>query len=265
MLAAERHHRILSLLNERKTARVGELAKKLEVSEMTIRRDLEGLANDGLISKVHGGATLPLSRMTEEPGFKTKMSLQQPEKDAISRAAFQHIRPNTAVGLTAGTTTWALAHLLREIPELTVVTNSPAIADLFAQPKSQVDHSVVLTGGVRTPSNALVGPLAVRALQDFNLDQVFLGVHGIHTKTGLTTPNLLEAETNRAFIASSHQTIVLADHTKWGTPGLARIADLSEVHRLIIDDQLDAVAHQALVSALADHGDLEIAVVNGEK
>lgn len=265
MLAAERHHRILTLLHQEKTVRVAELARALDVSEMTIRRDLEALDRDELIVKVHGGATLPLSRMSDEPGFDTKLELQRLEKEAIARAALHHIQPGTAIGLTAGTTTWALAHLLREIPELTVVTNSPSIAELLAKPKNSVDHSVILTGGVRTPSNALVGPFAVRALRDVNLDQVFLGVHGMHSKTGLTTPNLLEAETNRAFVDAAIHTIVLADHTKWGTPGLARIAELTEIHRLITDENIDSAAHQALASALTDSGELEIALVNGDR
>src|SRR5699024_2243707 len=119
--------------------------------------------------------------------------------------------------------------------------------------------------GIRTPSDALVGPLTVRALNDFSLDLVFLGAHGMRLNTGFTTPNLLEAEANRAFIASARQTVVLADHTKWDTPGMARFGDLSIANILITDHQISPAAQEALANALSDSaGDLIIAQPDGE-
>lgn len=265
MLAAERQSRILNLLRQRRSARVGDLAQELEVSEVTIRRDLDALARENLISKVHGGATLPLPPRTEEPGFEAKRHLHQIEKEAIALAAKQFIRPGSAIGLGAGTTTWALAHLLRDIPDLIVVTNSPSIAEVLAPAPKTTDETVVLTGGIRTPSDALVGPLAVRALGDFNLDTVFLGAHGMHPDSGFTTPNLLESETNRAFIAAAARTVVLADHTKWATPGLARFAAIETTDVLITDWQLSESAQNSLSEALhRTGGQLTVAVPNGE-
>src|SRR5690625_327424 len=290
MLAAERQSRILNLLRQRRSARVGDLAQELEVSEVTIRRDLDALARENLISKVHGGATLPLPPRTEEPGFEAKRHLHQIEKEAIALAAKQFIRPGSAIGLGAGTTTWALAHLLRDIPDLIVVTNSPSIAEvlalaqlyggtpdlmlvtnapstaeLLAPAPQATDDTVVLTGGIRTPADALVGPLAVRALGDFNLDAVFSGVHGMHPDSGFTTPNLLEAETNRAFIAAAGRTVVLADHTKWATPGLARFSNIETADALITDWQLSEPAQNSLSEALHRTGSqLIVAVPNGE-
>ena len=92
---------------------------------------------------------------------------------------------------------------------------------------SRADRTVVLTGGVRTPSDALVGPVAVATLGSLHLDMVFMGVHGISERAGFTTPNLMEAETNRAFIASTEHLVVLADHTKWNVTGLSSIAPLA--------------------------------------
>lgn len=251
MLAAERQTRILDVLRQRRSARVGELAQELAVSEVTIRRDLETLARENRIAKVHGGATLPAAAGTEEPGFAAKRHLQQREKEAIARAATQFITKGSVIGLSAGTTTWALAHLLRDIPGITVITNSPPIAEVLAPRPTATDESVILTGGVRTPSDALVGPLAVDAIANFNLDVMFLGVHGMHPDTGYSTPNLGEAATNRAFIAAAQRTIVLADHTKWATPGLARIADITAATALITDSALSAAAQRALSEALA--------------
>ena len=93
----------------------------------------------------------------------------------------------------------------------------------------------MLTGGVRTPSDALVGPIAVNALRSLHLDMLFIGVHGMTADAGLTTPNLLEAETDRALVATSARLVVVADHTKWGVRGLSRIAGLEDVDVFVSD------------------------------
>ena len=100
-----------------------------------------------------------------------------------------------------------------------MVTNSVRIADVFHYGSSQ--STVILTGGERTPSDALVGPLATSALKHLHLDVLFLGVHGVDDDAGFTTPNVLEAETDRAFLAAARRVVVLADHTKWGTLGIS--------------------------------------------
>ena len=100
------------------------------------------------------------------------------------------------------------------MPDLTVVTNSPPVAELLHD-RGGDDLTVILTGGVRTPSNALVGPVAVAALRTLHVDTLFLGVHGIDERAGLTTPNLVEAETNRALVACARRVVVCADHSKW--------------------------------------------------
>src|SRR5690606_21478142 len=134
--------------------------------------------------------------------------------------------PGDAVALSAGTTTHALAVLIAAEPALrplTVVTNSLPAADALHRPDDQ-GLTVVLTGGTRTPSDALVGPMATHSLGQVRVDTLFLGVHGLDPDAGLTTPNLLEAETDRALIAAAGRTVVLADHTKWSRVGLGRIA-----------------------------------------
>lgn len=250
MLAAQRHDKIVEAVQRHGAVRVVDFAHEFGVSGMTIRRDLDILAERGLLAKVHGGATRPATS-TEEPGFDAKSVRQREEKDAIGRAGAQLIAPGMAVGLSAGTTTWALAHHLQAIDDLTVVTNSIRIADvLHTHPAS--GQTVVLTGGVRTPSDALVGPIAVSALAQLHLDIVFLGVHGMSADTGFTTPNLLEADANRALIAAGHRLVVLADHTKWGTVGISTIAQLADAHALITDHQLPAEARRALTEHIDD-------------
>ena len=154
-----------------------------------------------------------------EPGFATKSTLQQLEKAAIADAAVGLVEAGTAIGLSAGTTTYAIARRLVDVPGLTVVTNSPRAADVLHE-AGRSDQTIILTGGVRTPSDALVGPFAVAALRSVHLDLVFLGVHGMDEQSGFTSPNLLEAETDRTLVEAGRRLVVVADHTKWGVVGL---------------------------------------------
>jgi DeoR/GlpR family transcriptional regulator of sugar metabolism len=128
-----------------------------------------------------------------------------------------------------------------------VVTNSVRVADVFhaAQRLSgqrQGAATVVLTGGVRTPSDSLVGPVADQAIAALHFDVLFLGVHGISVEAGLSTPNLAEAETNRRLVQSARRVVVVADHTKWGTVGLSSFAALDQVDTLVTDAGLPAEA-----------------------
>lgn len=241
MLAAERQSRILDEVQHRGAVRVSQLARLLAVSEMTIRRDLDNLASQGRIDKVHGGATVAggTRPSTDEPGFEAKGAQQTAEKEAIAAAAAALVRPGSAVGLSAGTTTWTLAHHLRSIPDLTIVTNSMRVADVLHK-SGGASPNVVLTGGVRTPSDALVGPVAVSSLRLLHLDLVFLGVHGMDARAGYTTPNLLEADTDQALVAAGQRLVVLADHTKWGIIGISTIVPLDRADVVVTDDGLHA-------------------------
>jgi DeoR/GlpR family transcriptional regulator of sugar metabolism len=238
MLAQQRQQTIIDLVRQEGAVRVSHLVRRFGVSDMTIRRDLEVLAERGLVVKVHGGATAPGPGSTEEPGFAAKSVVQQREKEAIAHRAAALVRPGTAVALSAGTTTWALAHRLIYTPGLTIVTNSLQVADVFHR-LGRSDQTVVLTGGVRTPSDALVGPVAVAAIRSLNVDLLLLGVHGMSAHAGFTTPNLMEAETNRALVAAAGRLIVLADATKWGIVGISTIAELDDADVLITDSGLD--------------------------
>src|SRR3954469_11272963 len=245
MLAHQRQLRILSELRSTGAVRVAALTELLGVSDMTIRRDLEQLVADGIARKVHGGAVLA-GQVAHEPGFAVKSQLEQSAKQAIAAHAATLIRPGAAIALSAGTTTWTLARLIVPIAGLTVVTNSTTVADAIAtlDPSNQV--GVILTGGVRTPSAALVGPVADRTIATMHVDQLFLGVHGMDARAGFTTPNLAEATTDRALIASAREVIVLADSSKWGVIGLADIAALSAARTVVTDEALPAEALRAL-------------------
>jgi DeoR/GlpR family transcriptional regulator of sugar metabolism len=245
MLAEQRQKLILEEVRLRGAIRVGELIQLLDVSDMTIRRDLDALATAGLVDKVHGGATAPDWLSADEPGFEAKSHRQLDEKEAIARAASALVKPGQAIGLTAGTTTWRLAHYIRDVADLTVVTNSIQVANVL-HGERRPDLTVILTGGVRTPSDALVGPIAVSTIRSLHVDMLFLGVHGMSVDQGFSTPNLLEGETDQAHLDSAERIVVVADHMKWDVRGLSRIAPLEKADVLITDSRLEAAARRAL-------------------
>jgi DeoR/GlpR family transcriptional regulator of sugar metabolism len=255
MLAAARQSEIMTKVHQHGIVRISDLSAMLGVSDMTVRRDIDTLAASGLLQKVHGGAKVPGSLRTDEPGFEKKSMREEAEKGAIAREALSFVTPGSAIGLSAGTTTWTLAKQLRSIEGLTIETNSIQIADVFYRAVARKEGnrtSVILTGGERTPSDALVGPIAISALGQLHLDTLFLGVHGVEAKAGFTTPNLLEAETNRAFAATARNVVVLADHTKWGTVGMSTIAKLGEVDAFVTDDAMPREARETLDSLIPD-------------
>jgi DeoR/GlpR family transcriptional regulator of sugar metabolism len=250
VLAQQRQASILDRVRRQGGARVADLVRVLGVSDMTIRRDIEVLAERGLVAKVHGGA-VAVEGATDEPGYATKSAQQLVEKAAIARAGARLVKEGSAVGISAGTTTAALARELTDVAELTVVTNSIPVADVFYH-HGRRDQTVVLTGGTRTPSDALVGPVAQDAAARINLDMLFLGVHGMSPQAGFTTPNLSEADTNRALVAATRRLVVLADHTKWDLVGFATIAALADAHILISDSGLPRLAREELAGQVGD-------------
>jgi DeoR/GlpR family transcriptional regulator of sugar metabolism len=257
VLSRQRHAYILDRVRTDGGVRVSDLAQELGVSDMTVRRDLDHLDERGLLDKVHGGATAVAEGALSEPGFAVKSGRQQAEKEAIAEAAVRLVEPGTAIALSAGTTTHTLARRLVDLPGITVVTNSVPVAEVLHH-GGRTDHTIILTGGVRTPSDALVGPFAVAALRTVHVDLVFMGVHGMDPHSGFTTPNLLEAETNRALVEAGRRLVVVADHTKWGVIGISSIARLDQADVLVTDDGLSTEAHQRLRNEVR-----ELIVVDG--
>lgn len=232
MLAADRHAAILAKLAVQRTARVSELAESLGVSDMTIRRDIDGLDAAGALRKVHGGAVSRAALSGLEPGFGANAEQRIAAKEAIAGAAAGLIEPGMTIALTGGTTTYRLTDHLAG--PLTVITNSlPAAEKLHRNGPSGI--TVLLTGGERSPSEALVGPIATSTVRSFNVDVCFMGTHGVDADAGITTPNLAEADTNRAFAEQCSRLVILADSTKFGTVSLARIAGLDAVHCIVTD------------------------------
>jgi DeoR/GlpR family transcriptional regulator of sugar metabolism len=259
MLAAERRDAIMRALHAGGAVRVADLAAELDVSEMTVRRDLDVLDARSLLRKVHGGAVTPHNR-GEESWSSMKAAQQRAEKTAIANAAAASVEDGMTIAISAGTTTTEFARRLRHRSSITVVTNSVSVFQVLTDPAADAADAplVYLSGGVRTPSNALVGPIADAAIASFRVDACYLGVHGLDPEAGLTTPNIAEAQTNRTLIGIGAKLVVLADHTKYREVGTSVFARLTQVHTLIVDDGL-AVEDRAVVGAQV--ANLEIAEV----
>jgi DeoR family transcriptional regulator of aga operon len=235
MRQAERVGAILEQLSERGSVSVADLAAELSVSPATIRRDLELLDDQRLLTRTHGGAVA--QGVLYELPLRYKSARHQEEKRRIGLEAATRVADGEAVGLTGGTTTTEVARVLVERQRLTVVTNALNIASELA---IRPNLKLVVTGGyARSESYELVGPLAEQSLAGLNLDVVFLGVDGIASETGLTTHHEVEAHTNHALIERAGRVIVVADASKIGRTAFAQICPVERVHELITDAGAD--------------------------
>src|SRR5690348_8364087 len=259
MLAFERRRLIADNLRVRGVVSVGEMAEVLGTTEITVRRDLRAMAKDGLLLRAHGGAVLP-SAVGHEPSYSEKAHQAGAEKASIARLALDMIMPGDSILVGPGTTTLALARLLGDINELTVVTNSLLVAQaLMSSPKVEV----ILTGGtLRRSIHALVGPAAEDSVRALRASKAFISGNGFTAERGLSTPSPLVAATDRAFAGAAQQVVVLADHTKLGQDTMCQTVPAARVHTLITDHGADPI----MLAAIRDAGvDVRVAEPRGER
>ncbi len=246
VLNEERRRAIVDFVNAHGRGLVRDLARKFGSSEITVRRDLELLHSRGLIYRTHGGA-LPLRSGLESDRNLTERELQHPrEKMRIAEAAARMVHEGHSIVLDSGSTTTAIARALREFRHLTVITNAVNIANELAG--SQVD--VLLTGGMlRKNSYSLVGPIAEEGLRHLKADILFLGVDGFDTESGVSTPNLLEAQLNRQMVQIASKVVAVCDSSKFGRSSLMSIVPISSIHHVITDKDIPKADLRALRKA----------------
>ncbi|HSB90843.1 MAG TPA: DeoR/GlpR family DNA-binding transcription regulator [Anaerolineales bacterium] len=238
LIPAQRHQRIQTYLEQHQVARSDELGRLLQVSEATVRRDLETLESRGWLERTHGGAVLTL-RLPHEPVYDQSASLHPAEKRAIGRAAAGLVIDGDTIFLNSGTTTTeVMRHLARrdDLTHLTLVTTN-VTATLEAR---HPGFEVLLLGGLFRPqSNAVVGSFARRALNQIYAAKCFIGVDGMSPRAGFTTPISAEAEVARLMVERTRgQVIIVADHSKWGVVSNFEIASLTRVSVLVTDSRL---------------------------
>lgn len=237
MYAPERHQEILTVARRDGRVDVSSLARALDVTPETVRRDLTVLERHGFVRRVHGGA-IPVERLGFEPAVADREGVLAAEKDRIAAAALAELPDGGAVVLDAGTTTVRLAQLLPTDLELVVVTHALAVASVLA---GRRNITLYLVGGtVRARTLAAVGEWALRDLAEIHADVAFLGTNGLTVEHGLTTPDLAEASVKRALVRAARRTVVLADHSKFGRTDLAHVVPLTDVDTIVTDSGVDA-------------------------
>jgi len=237
MFPAERQGRILEMLAEQRGVRVSALSDLLGVSEMTIRRDLERLETEGLLSRTHGGAILK-QHLVEEPRYVTNVRTHAQEKQRIAQATAAMIKPGETVFLGSGTTaTQVLSHVDPELQARIITHNLGAVSS--AQGKAL---DVILLGGLYRPrSNTLEGALSIEVLSGFHASRFILGADGVSLEEGVTTASVGIAGVERAMIRQTRgEVIVLADGSKIGVVGDFVICTLDDVQVAVVDDGVDA-------------------------
>jgi DeoR/GlpR family transcriptional regulator of sugar metabolism len=252
VFAAERRQLILEMVRANGAVSLRELARVVQTSEVTVRRDVRALEAEGLLDRRHGGAVLP-GGLARESGFPQKSHLASAEKTAIADLAATLVGEGEAVVVGAGTTTQELARRLARVPGLTVVTNSLLVAQALAH-ANRVE--VVMTGGTLRGSNyALVGSGAEQSLQGLRVSRAFLSGTGLTAERGLSTSNMLSASVDRALVRAAGEVVVLADHTKLATDTMFQTVPTELISRLVTDEPPAHDERAAMeLQALADQG-----------
>jgi DeoR family transcriptional regulator, fructose operon transcriptional repressor len=231
----ERDSLILGKLKQYGKVVVNELADEIGVSAMTIRRDLERLENQGLLHKVHGAA-VPLNNLLKEPAFGEKKFIHSEQKRSIAQEALSLVKTGDTILLDAGTTTFEMALLLKEMPGISVVTNDLHIALELCS----VEGKLFFIGGqVEKELGRSDGIKAFQFLSDIHVDTAFIGVSSINDDLILCTPTVENAELKRAMLKCGTKKALLADASKFGINAFARIGPLALVDHLVTDKTLN--------------------------
>lgn len=248
MLPAQRLQNILEDIKSNGVRAVTELSQKYDVSEMTIRRDLKQLEDQGLITRTHGGA-VPNRLVSEELQFLQKRSVHEAEKVQIARyAAENFVQDNDIIIMEGGTTIAGMVPHLGSHRNLTVMTNG--LHTLFELQRITSGNTIISTGGIlRDVSTTLVGPTAENHFREFNAAKVFLSATGWTTNAGFTDPNMLEIQVKKAMIQSARQIVMLIDSSKFNVVSLTHFLDAFAVDVLITDKNIP----QDIQNQFAEH------------
>ncbi len=255
LLVEERRRRIMELLDSQERVTVEELVGRFSVSAVTIRGDLDALAEAGLLIRSHGGA-LKRDESADDVPIAVKETQNHAEKVRIGQAAAQMIRDGETIMLDSGTTTAEIARQIRalRLSSLNVITNALNIAmELATVPFVRL---IMIGGILRQMSYSLSGPHAEQTLRHLHADRLFLGVDGLDPEIGLMTPDVLEAQLNAIMIQVSREAVVVADASKFERRSLSVISRIEAVHKVITDSR----ASPEMIAALRARGVEVVAV-----
>lgn len=232
MLAIERRQKIMAMLNENKSVLVPDLAKLFNVTEETIRRDLEKLEKEGLLKRTYGGAVLVENYNVDVP-FEFRNATNIEGKKQIALTLIKYIEDGDTLAMDSSTSALQVARLLKTKKNITVITNSEQIVNEL---RIFEDVKVISTGGtLRHKSLSLVGPIAEQTLKTLNANKAIISCKGFDIEKGFTESNELEAQVKKTMIEISSKVYMIADHTKMTKTALVNIATLDEVDFIFTD------------------------------
>ncbi len=229
---AERHKFILESLRKDGFIKVVDMAKSLDVTTVTIRKDLKYLEGKKMLYRTHGSAS-PINPLASDLDVTEKQKMRMDEKKRIALAACRLVEENDSIIIASGSTVFTFAENIKPINHLTVVTASLKVAILLNE-LNNVDV-LQLGGMVRKNSVSVVGAYSTRLFEDITCSKLFLGVDGIDPEYGITNSNIEEAQLNKIMMNSSLRTVILADSTKFGKRGFGKICNLDQVDIIITD------------------------------
>jgi DeoR/GlpR family transcriptional regulator of sugar metabolism len=242
----ERQRNILTLLARKGRLSVTEIVQKFKVSQATARRDLETLAEQGKLQRVHGGA-ISLRQAPPEPPIVQRAAKLKSEKVRIGKAAASLVKDGETILLGSGTTVAEVANALQQRKGITVLTNSlPVLNTLSGKPEINV---IALGGMLRASELSFIGHITEQALAEVRADKVIIGVHALSLEHGLTSDYMPETLTDRAILHAGGEVIVVADHTKINTVSTALLAPLTSIHTLVTDNKISAEFKDGLSAA----------------
>ena len=249
-MSVTRREKILGVLQTKHSATVGELSKACKVSTVTIRQDLNRMAQDGLLTRTRGGAMLT-DRANRELNFSARDRLNADAKLRIGALAASLVNPGDSIILDASTTALYVVRAImkrQDLHDLTIITNGIQTA---LELVNRQDITTILTGGIlRMTSVSLVGAIGWEVLAKINANKGFFGTRGISIEAGLTDVNMLEANLKKAMVERCQEVIAVADASKFGEMSLVSFAPIDKVTRIITDSS----APQRVLDPLRERG-----------
>lgn len=229
-----RRNEIQRMLTEKQQISIHEVSETFKVSIATARRDLDKMAGDGIVERVHGGAQLIKKAPPEMPTI-LRNNEQAEEKASIAETAVGLVNSNETIFLGSGTTVMEVARRLPILENLTVLTNSLLVANVLAD---RDEINLIILGGIfRHSENSMYGHLVEQALSEIYPDKVISGIRAIDINHGLSNDFIPETSTDRKILSTGKEVIVVADHTKFNRISTAQVCSLSCVHKIVTDQK----------------------------
>lgn len=241
----ERRRKILHLLNENGQVFVQELCKEFNVSEVTIRKDLDLFESKRLLIRSRGGAMKYESSVGTDYQITDKNKMYYAEKVNIGKKAATLVHDGDTIIIDSGTTTLEVAKNLNRDYNITIITNAINIVNQLLQFNNI--NIIVPGGSVRKNSHSLIGPLAEKSLANFYVDKVFIGVDGFNVSQGAFTPNIEEASLNQRMIEIAKEVILVTDSSKFNRKSLAFICPPNKIDVIVTDDKIDKDVEKHLI------------------